>query len=64
MSVERNTFNSSQIKFHEVAKAREFESFRNLPKFSHVPMAVIHPSPKKAFKPDPEPTPDLNVSGN
>jgi hypothetical protein len=64
MSVERNTMNSSHQKFHEVAKAKEFETYRNLPKFTHVPMAVIHPSPKKVKQLSPEPVPDLNISGN
>ena len=30
-----------------VAKAREFESFKNIPRFSHKLGAVIHPSPSK-----------------
>lgn len=38
---------SSNVKFLLVEKAKEFEAFRNLPKFTHVPMAVINPSPRK-----------------
>lgn len=30
-----------------VAKAREFESFKQIPRFSHKLGAVIHPSPTK-----------------
>lgn len=30
-----------------VAKAKEFESFKQMPKFSHPLGAVIHPSPSK-----------------
>lgn len=37
----------SKVKFKELSQAKEFEEFRRLPKFSHVPMAVIHPSPTK-----------------
>jgi len=28
-----------------VAKAKEFETFKNLPRFSHAMQAVIHPRP-------------------
>lgn len=38
---------SSNVKFLQVEKAKEWEAYRNLPKFTHVPMAVIHPSPRK-----------------
>ena len=37
----------AQINVQHVSQAKEFEEFRRLPKFNHVPMAVIHPSPKK-----------------
>jgi ASC-1-like (ASCH) protein len=30
-----------------VEKAREFETFKQIPKFTHAPLAVIHPSPEK-----------------
>ena len=30
-----------------VEKAKEFESFKNIPRFSHKPLSVIHPSPTK-----------------
>lgn len=30
-----------------MSKAVEFEKEKNLPKFNHVPMAVINPIPKK-----------------
>ena len=33
-----------------VAKAKEFESFKQMPRFSHPLGAVIHPSPSKVEK--------------
>lgn len=54
-------FNS--LKHMQVTKAKEFETYKNLPKFTHVPMAVIHPSPRKLKKPDPSPEPDFNITG-
>ena len=33
-----------------VAKAKEFESFKQMPRFSHALGAVIHPSPTKVEK--------------
>ena len=33
-----------------MSKAREFESFKQMPKFSHPLGAVIHPSPTKQMK--------------
>ena len=35
------------IKVNRVSAATEFEDFRRLPKYTHVPLAVIHPSPIK-----------------
>lgn len=35
------------IKITKVSQAKEFEDFRRLPKYSHVPLAVINPSPVK-----------------
>lgn len=46
MSVERDPFRSTSS-FHKVEKVKEFETFRQLPKFSHVPNAIINPSPQK-----------------
>jgi hypothetical protein len=45
-----------------VTKAKEFEVFRNLPKYNHVSMAVIHPSPKKKNKVPLPPPAILDVS--
>ena len=46
------------IKVSKVSQATEFEDFRQLPKFSHVALGVIHPSPvkrmAKPIRPDPE----------
>ena len=48
----------------KVEKAKEFESFRYLPRFEHVPMAVIHPSPrKKRIDPSP-PKPNLTLTAS
>jgi hypothetical protein len=55
---------TSNVKFLKVEKAKEFETFRNLPKFNHVPMAVIHPSPRKKIRPETSPTPNLALTGN
>jgi len=55
---------SSNVKLLKVEKAKEFESFRNLPKFNHVPMAVIHPSPRKKRHIEKSPTPNLTIAGN
>ena len=30
-----------------MTQAKEYQDYKRLPKFNHVPMAVIHPSPKK-----------------
>jgi len=51
-------------KFHEVEKAKEWEAYRNLPKYTHVPYAVIHPSPKKLKKQDPKEIPDLTLNAS
>ena len=59
MSVE-NLFRTT-ASFKEVECAHEFETFKQLPKFNHVPMAVIHPSPKKVKKPSPPPRPDFQM---
>jgi len=40
------------IKVQRVSAATEFEDFRRLPKYTHIPLAVIHPSPiKRMMKP-------------
>lgn len=49
MSVERH-FQSLKV-----SQAREFETYKNLPKFNHVPYAVINPSPRKKKSIEPEP---------
>lgn len=55
---------SSNVKLLQVEKAKEWESYRNLPKFNHVPMAVIHPSPRKKKRVEKSPTPNLTLAGN
>ena len=41
--------------------ATEFEDFRQLPKFSHVPLAVINPSPVKRVAKPVRPDPDFEA---
>lgn len=60
MSVEELTGS----KFLKVAKAKEWETYKNLPKFNHVPMAVIHPSPRKKRTAYSPPKPNLTVAGS
>ncbi len=55
---------TSNVKILKVEKAKEFETFRNLPKFTHVPMAVIHPSPRKKKDRHESPTPNLAMTGS
>lgn len=38
--------NNIQKHVYTVEKAKEWENFRNLPRFSHKELAVIHPTPK------------------
>ena len=54
----------SNVKLLKVEKAKEFESFRNLPKYKHVPLAVIHPSPRKKVRPSRSPTPNLTMTAS
>lgn len=45
MSVDLSDYD--YVRHMQVSKATEFESYKHLPKYIHVPMAVIHPSPRK-----------------
>lgn len=49
---------SSPSKPLRMSKAVEFDKEKNIPKFSHVPMAVINPIPKKKkeFAPENDPS--------
>lgn len=49
MSIDQtqNRLMRSTLLEFKVEKAKEFESFKNIPRFSHAPLAVIHPSPTK-----------------
>ena len=42
-------FTQSYVEF-EVEKAREFEPYKQLPRYSHTPLAVISPLPKRKIK--------------
>lgn len=46
---QRNQYKQATLDIY-VAKAREFESFKQMPRFSHPYGAVIHPSPTKFEK--------------
>jgi len=54
-------FFSKTQKLSEVEKAKYWEPFRNLPKYKHKEMAVIHPSPIKKKAPLPPKKPALTV---
>ena len=43
----------TQIRVAKVSQAKFYEPFRVIPKFTHIPLAVINPSPKK-MKPSSE----------
>ena len=58
MSVENN------VHFIKVEKAKEFEGFRRMPKFVHVPLALINPSPRKKRSPKIVESPSINISAN
>ena len=52
------------IKVSKTSAAHEFEDFRQLPKYSHVPLAVIHPSPIKRMPKPRRPDPEFEASGS
>jgi hypothetical protein len=60
MSVERNPL----IHYVRVEKAKEYESYRRLPKFTHVPMAVINPATMKKRTPPRVHSPSLMLSAS
>ena len=60
----RNTAGSSQTKFIKVEKAKEFESYRQLPKYNKPVLACINPSPKKKRTPPREASPTIIVAGS
>lgn len=58
MSVEND---ASFSRFIKVEKAKEFEAYRRIPKFNHIPLALINPSPRKKRSPTQERSPDLQL---
>lgn len=52
------------IKVTKVSAATEFEDFRQLPKFTHKTLAVIHPSPIKRMPKPRRPSPDFETRGS
>lgn len=49
------------IKVSKVSQAHEFEDFRQLPKFTHKELAVIHPSPIKRMPKPRRPSPEFEL---
>jgi hypothetical protein len=46
-----------------VSRAREFETFKNIPRYSHSPLAVIHPAAEREIRPIWKPPKKLNFDG-
>lgn len=53
----------AMIRVARVSAAKEFEDFRSLPKYNHVPLAVINPSPTKKRARKQSETPDMEYWG-
>jgi hypothetical protein len=49
---------------YNVSKAHEFESFRQIPKYTHANMAVIHPISDKVSREVWKPERNLNFDGS
>ncbi len=67
MSVEpgkSKTLTSSHSTFVKVEKAKEFESYRQLPKYNKPVLACINPSPTKKRSPHRDASPTIVVAGN
>ena len=52
------------IRVSKVSAATEFEDFRQLPKFTHKTLAVIHPSPIKRMPKPRRPSPEFEAQGS
>jgi hypothetical protein len=61
MSVEHSNPN---VRYIKVEKAKEQEAFRRIPKYSHIPLAVINPSPRKKRTPPRAQSPSLLLSAS
>ena len=59
-----SSLNSNVQKHLVVEKAREFEQYKHLPKYNHVPYAVIHPSPRKKKELSPQKDLTFTMSGS
>jgi hypothetical protein len=55
---------SVEAHFIKVEKAKEFESYKRLPKFSHKPLAVINPSPRKKVSPPRPKSPTFTINAH
>ena len=58
----RDALDAIRVKYE--SQAREYETYKQLPKFSHVPLAVIHPTPKIKKRTPLKPTPDMEEEIN
>ena len=52
------------IHVKHVSQAKEFETYKQIPKFSHIPLAVIHPSNRLKKRQPVRPTPDMEKEIN
>lgn len=52
------------IHVRHVSQAKEYEDFKQLPKFNHVPMGVIHPTNRRKVRDPVRPTPDMEKQVN
>jgi hypothetical protein len=53
-----------QVRINKVSYAKEVPSYKNIPKYNHVPHACINPSPKKRRPQSGVPDPVLNIDAN
>jgi hypothetical protein len=54
----------TRITIVKVSQASEFPSAKKLPKFRHVPLAVINPSPSKMRRPSTSPSFNLEMTSS
>ena len=52
------------IHVKHVSQAKEYETFKQLPKFSHIPLAVIHPAVRDRRRAPIKATPDMEKEIN
>ena len=47
----------------QVSRAKDFETFKQIPRYSHSPLAVIHPAAVREIRPIWQPPKKLNFDG-